>query len=194
MPEPIGALTERGAHQVLVARLYVGRLGEADVHGWWQTDGLLGSDGAYVGPRVLPLTHGTARTRVVLAVAKHACEERHPDPNATHLFGLGPIVEDMLDVLLARRLSDDAFWSEHLAHLEAVERHPEPQQVLMAAGVVKEDDLKLIDRLPLGPGGRSLAIPRAQDTEGTVRRLAAGFVRSAPRNLVVPFLEDRGQT
>lgn len=192
MPEPIGALTERGAYQVLVARLYIGRLGEADVHGWWQTDGLLGSDGAYVGPRVLPLTHGTARTRIVMAVAKHACEERHPAPNVTHLFSLGPMVEDMLDVLLARRISDEAFWSQQLAHLEAVGRQTEPQQVLLAAGIVKEDDLKLIEKLPLGPGGRSLAIPRAQDTEGTVGRLAAGFARSAPRNLVVPFLEGRG--
>lgn len=194
MPEHLGALTEGEAHQVLVARLYVGRLGEADVHGWWQTDGLLGSDGAYVGPRVLPLTHGAARARIVLAVAKHACEERHPDPGVTHLFDLGPMVEDVLDVLLARRLSDDAFWSEHLARLETVGRQIEPQQLLIAAGIVKEDDLKLIEGLPLGPGGRSLTIPRAQDSEGTVRRLAAGFLRSAPRNLVVPFLEGRGQT
>ena len=189
-PEPIGVLTEDEAHQVLVARLCIARLGEADVQGWWQTDGVLGSDGAYVGRRVLPLTHATARARVVLAVARHACGERHPAPTARHLFSLGPRAEDVLDALLAQRLSDQAFWSELLPRLEALDRHAEPRQVLTASGIVRQEDLKLIEALSLGPGGRSLPTPFGNDIGDAVRRLTAGFVRSTHRNLVVPILRD----
>jgi hypothetical protein len=57
---------------LLEARLWVARLGESDVHKWWRTDGILGSDGAFVGPRVLPRTHPTARARIAFAVAAHA--------------------------------------------------------------------------------------------------------------------------
>lgn len=191
VPEPIGALTEEKAHRVLVARLYIARFGEADVQGWWRTDGVLGSDGAYVGRRVLPMTHATARARVVLVVARHACGERHPDPSARHLFSLGPRAEDALDALLAQRLSDQAFWADLLSCLEALKRHADPRQVLTASGIVREEDLKVIEALPLGPGGRSLPTPSGSDTDETLRRLTAGFARSTHRNLVVPFLRDR---
>ena len=190
-PKPIAALTEQEAHQVLVARLHIARLGEADAQGWWQTDGVLGPDGAFVGRRVLPLTHPTARARVVLAVARHGCRERHPHPSALNLFSLGPSAEDVLDALLARRASDQAFWSKFLPHLEALERHADPRQVLTTSRIVTEEDLKMIEALPLGPGGRSLPIPSGNDTNETLRRLTAGFVRSTRRNLIVPFLRAR---
>ena len=190
-PEPIGALTDKEAHRVLVARLYIARLGESDVQGWWQTEGVLGSDGAYVGRRVLPLTHPTARVRMVLAVARHACGDRHPDPNARHLFNLGPAAEDVVDAMLAKRLSDETFWSKLLPCLEALERLADVRQVLTASRVVREEDLHLVQALPFGPGGRSLPIPVGQDPNETVRRLTAGFARSTHRKLIVPFLKDQ---
>ena len=148
MPAPVVALTEKEAHQVLVARLLIARLGEADVQGWWQTDGVLGPDGAFVGRRVLPLTHPTARARVVLAVARHGCRERHPLPSALNLFSLGPSAEDVLDALLAQRASDQAFWSEFLPHLEAIDRHADTRQVLTTCRIVRDEDLKMIEALP----------------------------------------------
>lgn len=36
--------------QLLTARLWIARLGEGGVNRWWRTDGILGPDGAYVGP------------------------------------------------------------------------------------------------------------------------------------------------
>src|SRR5688500_9528707 len=80
--------------QLLRARLWVARLGESDVHSWWRPDGILGPDGAFVGPRVLPRTHPTARARIASAVAAHTCLERHPDREAMHLFKLTPEIED----------------------------------------------------------------------------------------------------
>ena len=66
--------------QLLEARLWIARLGESDVHRWWRSDGILGPDGAFVGPRVFPKTHPTGRSRIAFAVARHACDQRHPDP------------------------------------------------------------------------------------------------------------------
>lgn len=177
---------------LLKARLYVGRLGEADVQGWWQTDGVLGADGAFVGPRVLPLTHPTARARIVLAAAAHACSERHPDQKALHLFRLGPSTEDALDALIGSRLSDREFWTEAMLQLEAILGSSDPAQVLASGGIVREEELRLIEKLSLGPGGRSLPIPPAEEPDATLRRLAAGFVRSTHRSLVVPYLQARG--
>lgn len=189
--EPFSALGEREARRALVARLYIARLGEADVQAWWQTDGVLGADGAYVGPRVLPLTHATARARIVWAVARHACGERHPDPRARHLFNLGPAAENMLDALLAQHLSDQVFWSDLLPSLEALGRGADVGEVLTASGIVRREDLKVVDGLPLGPGGRSLPVPQGGEPDETLRWLIAGFARSTHHNLVVPILRAR---
>src|SRR5712692_8552377 len=82
---------------LLLARLWIARIGETDGQGWWRTSAMLGSEGAFVGPRVLPITHATARARIVFAVAAHACAERYPDPKAAHLFRLDARTEDRLD-------------------------------------------------------------------------------------------------
>ncbi|NJM41253.1 MAG: hypothetical protein HC853_11045, partial [Anaerolineae bacterium] len=42
--------------------------------------------------------------RIAFAVARHSCDERHPDPKVLHLFRLTPEVEDRLDALLVERL------------------------------------------------------------------------------------------
>ncbi len=168
--------------------MWVGRLGERDVLGWWATDGLLGPDGAFVGPRVLPVTHPTARARIVFAVAAHACSERHPDPKAEHLFRLDPWFEDRLDALLVDRLADTAWWVEQMAQLERVKSGSDIGALLRQAGVVTEAELARVRSLKPGPGGRSLPIPRPGTAEEALRLLAAGFARSNPRELVVPYL------
>src|ERR1051325_8698553 len=110
----------RDVARLLEARLWVARLGEGDVFRWWRTDGVLGPDGAFVGPRVLPMTHPTARARIAFAVARHACDERYPDAKARHLFRLYPEVEDRLDALLVERLGDREYWAGVMSKLEAV--------------------------------------------------------------------------
>ena len=106
--------------QLLTARLWIARLGEGDVNRWWRTDGILGPDGAYVGPRVLPKTHPTARARIAFAVARHACDDRYPDKAVHHLFRLAPVTEDRFDAMLRDKLEDIQFWCEVWARLWAV--------------------------------------------------------------------------
>ena len=175
--------------QLLEARLWVARLGETDVNSWWRTDGILGPDGAFVGPRVLPVTHPTARARIAFAVASHSCSERHPDRNTCHLFKLTPEIEDRLDQLLVDRLGDRDFWSKRMAALEAIGKDSDTADVLRTAGVVEGADLSYVQKLQLGPAERSLPIGRHSAPE-TVRRLAAGFIRSRPGSLAVPIITN----
>ena len=176
------------AVQLLEARLWVARIGEGDVLHWWRTDGILGADGAFVGPRVLPITHPTARARIAFAVARHACDERYPDPKAWHLFRLGPEVEDRLDALLVERLGDREYWAGVMPKLEGAGASSDPVQSLRANGIVSDEDLATVQKAELGAGQRSLPLRAGATLDETIRRLAAGFVRSSPGNLAVPFV------
>jgi len=178
--EPIGQLVD--------ARLWVARLGESDLYGWWGSEGILGEDGAFVGPRVLPLTHGTGRARIALAVARHVCDERHPAKSAQHLFRLDAVIEDQVDAYLVEHLSAFDYWNGILAQLSAVETCADIAETLLGAGILDESDLSYAHGRPLGPGGRSVPIEPGASFSETVRRLAAGFVRSAPGELAVPYI------
>jgi hypothetical protein len=182
-----GLLSGIDVSRLVTARLWVARLGESDVNSWWRTDGILGPDGAFVGPRVLPRTHPTARARIAFAVAVHACLDRHPDREAMHLFRLTPEIEDRLDQLLVDRLGDADFWEPLMEGLEAVTKESETAFVLRQAGVVTDTDLTYVARLKLGPAERSLPIT-ASTSADALSRLAAGYARSASGKLVVPFL------
>lgn len=175
---------------LLGARLWVSRLGEWDVRRWWRTDGVLGPDGAYVGPRVLPRTHATGRARIVFAVARHACKERHPAEGIRHLFSLDPETEDRLDQLLVDKLADHGYWQPMMAKLEAVTAAVDPEAALLDAGLATEADLRFVAGLPLGPAERSLPIPATGDPTADLRRLIAGFVRSKPGALAVPCIAE----
>jgi hypothetical protein len=175
--------------RLLTARLWVARLGESDVNSWWRTDGVLGPDGAFVGPRLLPRTHPTARARIAFAVAGHACLDRYPDREVMHLFRLTPEMEDRLDQLLVDRLGDASFWEPLMGGLEMVTKNSETAFVLRQAGAVTDSDLTYVTKLKLGPAERSLPIT-ASTPEDALSRLAAGYARCAPGKLVVPFLSQ----
>ncbi len=187
MSELASLINEIDVQHLLEARLWVARLGESDVNGWWRTDGILGTDGAFVGPRVLPVTHPTARSRIAFAVATHACSERYPDPRAHHLFKLTPELEDRLDQLLVDRLGDGDFWASMMKKLETVSGEADSADVLREGGVVSEEHLTYAAQQPMGPAERSLPIAATTATEA-LGRLTAGFVRSRPGNLAVPYL------
>lgn len=180
--------------QLLEARLWVARLGESDTNRWWRTDGILGPDGAFVGPRVLPKTHGTGRARIAFAVARHACDERHPDPKAIHLFRLDPEIEDGLDQHLVDSLDDFDFWAAILAKLEKLDRESSVKTELTDAGIVTADDLSYVEKRGFGPDERSLPLEEGSSPNETIRRLAAGFTRSKPGELAVPYIINKGST
>jgi hypothetical protein len=191
MSRQVSASTEfyRIEH-LIAARLWVARLGESDLYRWWGSEGILGEDGAFVGPRVLPLTHGTGRARIALAVARHACDERHPARSDQHLFRLDAATEEQVDAYLAEHLNDFTYWNEILAQLSAVETGADIADTLFGAGILDESDLSYARGRSLGPGGRSVPIEPGATLTETIRRLAGGFLRSAPGELAVPYIQS----
>src|SRR5690606_6690463 len=96
-------------------------------------------------------------------------------------------IEDRLDQLLVDRLGDTSFWEPVMGGLEAVTKQSDTAFVLRQAGVVTDSDLTYVTTLKLGPAERSLPIT-ASTSEDALSRLVAGYARSAPGKLVVPFL------
>lgn len=178
---------ERFRH-LLEARLWVARLGEGDVLGWWRTDGVLGPDGAFIGPRVLPRTHSVGRARVAFAAAKQACQERYQSPEALHLFRLAPWVEDSFDAYLQESLADQEYWAECLSALEAITVGVKPGELLKGRQIVSDEAERVLTDLPLGPDGRSLPLPGAESISQLVELMAAGFARGSAGQLVVPYI------
>jgi len=128
--------------------------------------------------------------RIAFATAAYACSIRHADPKARHLFHLTADVEDLFDSLLAARLADTSFWGEVMPRIEAVRKGADAAKVLSEAGVVTAADIQAVSRIEFGADRRSLAIV-ASDPDTGLRLLAAGFTRSQPGLLAVPYLEPR---
>jgi hypothetical protein len=92
-----------GAHIVAIdlerlfrLRAAVGRFGEMDAAGWWNTRELLGVRGAAVYKRGLPETHFLARVRVVTAVAAERSRTVYPATGVATLWSLPPALERSL--------------------------------------------------------------------------------------------------
>ena len=77
-------------------RAAVGRFGEMDRAGWWNTQGVLGARGAAVYKRGLPETHFFARVRVVTAVAAERSRTVYPAGGVATLWSLPPALERSL--------------------------------------------------------------------------------------------------
>jgi hypothetical protein len=77
-------------------RAAVGRFGEMDGAGWWNTQGVLGARGAAVYKRGLPQTHFLARVRVVSTVAAERSRTVYPASGVATLWSLSPSLERSL--------------------------------------------------------------------------------------------------
>jgi len=79
---------------LLRLRLVIARLGEMDCAGWWNTRGLLGTNGTFVFRRSFPNTHFFAQARVAFAVARSRCQEVFAPPNCATLWNLPAEIEE----------------------------------------------------------------------------------------------------
>ena len=182
--------TESDLKLLLKARLVIGRLGERDRLNWWATDGILGEDGDFVGPRVLPRTHRTARARILTAVARHACDQRHPDPGVYHLYRLDPHIEDRLDAFLVDSLDHFEYWESLYAGIAVISAEREIAEQLVEQAVCQETETQDASNYSVGPDARSVHVPRGDSTEESIRNLVSGFIHSRPNQLTVPYLSE----
>lgn len=168
-------------------RAAVGRFGEMDRAGWWNTQGVLGARGAAVYKRGLPETHFLARVRVVTAVAAERSRTVYPATGVATLWSLPPALERSLSFQERSWITNGS--RSEWSGLETALVSPAADLTTWLAelGLVDDEAVREAAELTAEPGGKGLAVPGPVDDK-TVQLLALGHARGRPKDLVVPFL------
>lgn len=173
--------------RLLKLRLVVGRIGEMDRAGWWNTRGQLGPYGALALKRGLPRTHYFAQARSVFAVAAHRCAEVFDPPASVTLWRLPAEVEEAFDAQWEHWLDHAADWTaffEQIAGLDGTD----PVGPLTQLGLVGDADLARYENLRAAAEGRAVPLPAPYaGTDGDIALLALGFGRGRQGALAVPY-------
>jgi hypothetical protein len=168
-------------------RLVVARHGEMDGARWWNTEGLLGSNGALAVTRGFPRTHYFAQARLAFAVAAARCREVFAPPDrASTLWQLPAEVEDGFQRNWREWQKEGDEWNDFLEAL-VEHRTGDLVDVLASFGLVSDSHRGSLSSLVPGPG-KSVEAPTASTlNDDLLILLAAGFARGAQGELVVPF-------
>ncbi|MBY3465667.1 BrxE family protein [Rhizobium laguerreae] len=170
-------------------RVVIGRLGEMDVHRWWNTDGQLGPYGARMLSRGLPRTHYFAQAKSVFAVAAHRSLQVFNPPNCSTLWHLTGAVEDEFDSKWEAWLDDSVNWRPFFEEVAAVGVATVPS-VLASLGLVSEEEIRESEEL-LRRSDSNNAVPLPNvfaRTRQCVSLLALGHRLSDTGDLRVPYI------
>lgn len=171
---------------LLRLRLVVGRVGEMDLAGWWNTKGQLGSLGASVLQRGFRRTHQFAQARSVFAVAACRVTEVYERKDSVTLWGLPADVEDAFDMRWAQWIEDANEWQELFDSLHGSSNDLVAE--LRRFELVSEDQVERASRLRRSAEQRAVQVPG--DFEGSdddLAMLALSFSRGERQNLAVPY-------
>jgi hypothetical protein len=173
-------------------RLVVGRLGEMDNAGWWNTRGVLSSAGVFVYKRGLPTTHAFARARVVFAVAASRCQELFAPPNCATLWNMPADIEDWFEDQWQVWLDDHRRWQPFFEQVAAIQGN-DVLATLHQFDLITTSDIDAVGQLKRSAEDRAVALPdRAALDDATVTLLAAGFAHAGPGKLAVPYVRVNG--
>jgi hypothetical protein len=178
--------------RLLKLRLVVGRVGEMDRAGWWNTRGQLGLYGALALKRGMPRTHHFAQARSVFAVAAQRCAEVFDPPGSVTLWRLPIEIEEAFDARWEHWLDHADEWLpffETIANVEAVE----PTAPLRELRLVSQDGLDRYEQLRTSAEGRAVPIPDAfSGSSDDLALLALAFGRGSKGALAVPYMREQG--
>jgi hypothetical protein len=170
-------------------RAAVGRYGEMDAAGWWNTQGVLGPRGTALYKRGLPRTHLFARVRLVTSVARVRSATIYPAPRIATLWSLPATLERSL-AFEERGWADNGKPDEGWAEFEAKLASPPEEDLggwLTSLGLADPTASQNVVKLDLAPGGKGVEVPGPVDN-ASIQLLAAAHSRGSPRNLIVPFI------
>lgn len=176
--------------RVLRLRAAVGRFGEMDCAGWWNTQGVLGTRGKAVYKRGLPRTHFFARVRVVSSVAAERSRSVYPAPDAATLWSLPPALERAMS-FHEREWAIGGTAADGWPDFETAIAAPPDGELLkwlVELGLVSADLTTIVKSLAQAPGGKGIVVPGPL-TDDAVQLLAAAHSRGGPKDLVVPFIK-----
>ena len=172
-------------------RAAVGRYGEMDVAGWWNTLGVLAPQGAAVYKRGLARTHFFARVRLVSSVARLRSASIFPAPRVATLWSLPPALERDLS-FEERTWATNANGGEEWQDFEAALASPDTDDLvewLAGLGLTTPDIASWIDSLAAAPGHKGIEVP-GPINDSAIRSLAAAHTRAGNKDLIVPFIQD----
>lgn len=175
---------------LLKLRAAVGRFGEMDGAGWWNTQGVLGPRGAAVYKRGLPETHFFARVRLVSAVAAERSRTVYPASGVATLWSLPPALERSLSFQERSWATNGA--RKEWAAFESALASPSQNDLagwLTELGLVEPSIADRLEALTTDPGGKGISIP-APVTNEAIQLLAIAHAHGSTRELVVPFIQD----
>ena len=173
--------------RLLKLRLVVGRFGEMDLAGWWNTKEQLGRLGASVLSRGFPRTHHFAQARSVFAVAAHRCAEVFDPPQCLTLWRLPEEIEEQFDAQWEHWLDHAADWRPFFQQIESLPAS-DLATILKSLELVHDQDLESLSRLRRSAEGRAVPLPGVfASTDSDVTLLALGFARAEKGALAVPY-------
>lgn len=173
--------------RLLRLRLVVGRVGEADWNGWWNTQGVLGNIGESLFRRGFPRTHPWARARVVFEVARQRCLERFPDPKAVTLWNLPASVEDAFDHRWASWVESIDQWSPFFQKLQNLSSTSLLNN-LEGFDLWNPTHSKTLGHL-VHSGGPEVQLPRQPLNDQSLTLLAGAFSLSEQGAPIVPWID-----
>jgi hypothetical protein len=185
-----GSRVNLDLERIFRLRAAVGRFGEMDCAGWWNTHGVLGVRGKAAYRRGLPRTHFLARVRVVSSVAEERSRSVYPAPGVATLWSLPPALERGLSFQV-RAWATSGDGSDMWAQFETAIATPPKDNLfgwLFGLGLVAEGIEADMGSLRSAPGGKGTPI-RGPVNNKSIALLAAAHSRGGPKNLVVPFIE-----
>jgi hypothetical protein len=170
-------------------RAAVGRYGEMDAAGWWNTQGVLGPRGTALYKRGLPRTHLFARVRLVTNVARVRSATIYPAPGIATLWSLPAMLERSL-AFEERGWTANGKPADEWADFEGRLAPPPEEDLagwLASLGLGNPAVNQDVEKLELAPGGKGVEVSGPLDN-ASIQLLAAAHSRGSPRNLVVPFI------
>lgn len=173
-------------------RLIVARHGEMDGARWWNTTGVLGSQGYQLMSRGFPKSTYFAQARLVFEVARARSYELFPVvPGCITLWNLTAKIEDDFDAEWAKWLDDDSSWSEFFDSIQ--QQSGDLLAALRSHDLLGSDHDDQVSRMRRSAGGQSVPISGTRRVDDdTVTLLAAGFSRGESLKPAIPFARVEG--
>lgn len=173
--------------RLLKLRLVVARHGEMDRAKWWNTNGVLGKNGAMLLARGLPRTHRFAQARIVFAVARARCHELFDPPGCMTLWSLPADLEDRFDARWQDWMDAGSTWDGLFADLQTLPSEDLVEN-LRHFGLIDAQASEAVAKLRRAAEGKAVPLSGAfEPSDEVMTLLAAGFARGEVGKPAVPY-------
>lgn len=172
---------------ILKLRIAVGRYGEMDRAGWWNTNGIMDSKGGVVLERGFPQTYPLVQARIAFSVAEDRCKSVFAASDAATLWSLPADLEDQFESSWSQWLSHADRWGNFLEQVnDATEEGL--THGLTSLGLIEQVHTDQAMEAEQEGGSVQISSDVDEVDEDVASALAASFALGDTNELVVPFI------